>query len=104
MWSVLFTMADTWMADGANVCRRKNANSRWVNAAARSAPVRAISTSKPMETPVSMLLKSWAMPLASWPGDSIFWPCLSRSSIAISSSVPACTRSSSVAVNCCKRS
>lgn len=44
MWSVLFTMADTWMADGANVCRRKNANSRWVNAAARSAPVRAIST------------------------------------------------------------
>ncbi|MNV07651.1 hypothetical protein D3C71_980940 [compost metagenome] len=70
-------------------CRRENASKRWVKAAARwleavaASRKRSIPSMRPMSRrmrmmsseermPVSMLLKSWAMPPVNWPIASIF--------------------------------
>ena len=73
---------------GWSTCLRLKARSRWVRAPALAAVVAINSTSlrsgldgsrrdsttwlRPSMT-VSRLLKSWAMPPASWPTTSIFW-------------------------------
>ncbi len=92
---------------GCSVCWRADASSRWVNAAARSTSLRAVSIYRPAsgtrpcstrrciiskQPPMlwSMLLKSWAMPPVSWPTTSIFWNWHSELSIRPRSSASCC--------------
>ena len=80
---------------GCSICRRLYASSWRVNDAARSDALRISSTTDRFASPggksrskscvlprmaVSRLLKSWAMPPASWPTASIFWDCRNCSS------------------------
>src|ERR1700691_1686566 len=80
---------------GLRTCWRENASRRWVSEAARLAPCIAAAIGLPIDeasagpprarrrsaesrlpmTTVMRLLKSWAIPPASWPIDSIFWVC-----------------------------
>ncbi|MNI69137.1 hypothetical protein D3C73_1248690 [compost metagenome] len=102
-------------------CRRENASRRWVSAAARWAEAVAVSrkrsrsSTRPMSRrsrtmsnadrmPVSMLLKSWAMPPVSWPIASIFCDCRSAASLASRAAICASSsrvRSATIASSAC---